>query len=76
MAVSQSRGRPMVMSSDSKFPNRRAYVVKLRSDATPDALRGRVENLLTCEQHEFTSAHELIELIRADLASGSTPDRR
>ena len=66
----------MVMNSDSKYPNRRAYVVKLRSDATPDTLRGRVENLLLCEQHEFASALELIELIRADLASGSTPDRR
>lgn len=64
------------MNSDSKYPNRRAYVVKLRSDATPDALRGRVENLLLCEQHEFESALELVELIRADLASGPTPDRR
>ena len=66
----------MVMNSDSKFPNRRAYVVKLRSDATPDALCGRVENLLLCEQHEFASAIELVELIKADLASGSTPGGR
>lgn len=64
------------MSSDSKFPNRRAYVVKVRSDATPDAMCGRVENLLTCEQHEFASSLELVELIRDDLASGSTPDGR
>lgn len=63
-------------SSDSKFPNRRAYVVKLRSDATPDALRGRVENLLTCVQHDFTSSLELVELIKTDLASGSTPEDR
>ena len=62
------------MNSDSKYPNRRAYVVKLRSNATPDALCGRVENLLVCEQHEFASGLELIELIQADLASGSTPD--
>lgn len=64
----------MVMNSDSKFPNRRAYVVKIRSDATPDALRGRVENLLTCEQREFNSALELIELIETDLTSGLTPE--
>ena len=64
------------MSSDSKYPNRRAYVVKLRSDATPDALRGRVENLLLCEQHEFASALQLIELIKADLASAPTPEGR
>jgi hypothetical protein len=64
------------MNADSKFPNRRAYVVKLRSDATPDTLCGRVENLLVCEQHEFASAIELVELIKADLASNSTPDGR
>ncbi|UHQ19396.1 hypothetical protein LVB87_14590 [Lysobacter sp. KIS68-7] len=64
------------MSSDSKFPNRRAYVVKVRNDATPDAMCGRVENLLTCEQYDFTSSLELVELIRADLATDSTPDGR
>ena len=67
----------MVLNTDSKYPNRRAYVVKLRSDATPGTLRGRVENLLTCEQHEFASALELVELIEADLqASGPTPAAR
>ena len=65
----------MVMNSDSKFPNRRAYVVKLRSDATPDVLRGRVENLLLCEQHEFGSALELVELIKADLQTADSPRR-
>lgn len=64
------------MSSDSKFPNRRAYVVKLRSDAMPNALCGRVENLLTCEQYEFASSLELVELIEADLTSSTTPDGR
>ena len=67
----------MVLNTDSKYPNRRAYVVKLRSDAMPGTLRGRVENLLTCEQHEFTSALELVELIEADLqASGPAPGVR
>ena len=67
----------MALNPDSKYPNRRAYVVKLRSDATPGALRGRIENLLTCEQHEFASALELVELIEADLqASGPTPGAR
>lgn len=64
----------MVLSTDSKYPNRRAYVVKVRSDSTPGTLRGRVENLLACEQHEFASALELVELIEADLqASGPMP---
>jgi len=66
----------MSLNADSKYPNRRAYVVKLRSDAMPDALRGRVENLLTCEQRDFESAPELLELIAADLAIGSTPTER
>lgn len=57
----------MALNPDSKYPNRRAYVVKLRSDAEPGALRGRVENLLTCEQHEFASALELVDRIEADL---------
>lgn len=66
----------MVLNPESKYPNRRAYVVKLRSDATSIVLRGRVENLLTCEQHEFASALELIELIKADLESTPIPAGR
>ena len=67
----------MVMKTDPKYPNRRAYVVKIRSDATPGTLRGRVENLLSCEQREFASALELIELIEADLhVSSPTPAGR
>ena len=65
----------MSLNADSKYPNRRAYVVKVRSDATPDALHGRIENLLTCEQHEFASSVELIGLIADDLGSKSAPDQ-
>jgi hypothetical protein len=57
----------MSLNSKSKYPSRRAYVVKLRSDATPGALQGRLENLLTCEQREFESAAELVEQIETDL---------
>ena len=35
----------MVLNPESKYPNRRAYVLKLRSDATPEAFAGRLENL-------------------------------
>lgn len=59
----------MVLNPESKYPNRRAYVVKLRGDATPGALAGRLENLVTGRQHEFASADELLASIASDLAS-------
>jgi hypothetical protein len=62
----------MSMNAESKYPNRRAYVVKVQSDAAPGALHGRVENLLNCQQHEFASGRELVELIETDL-QGSDP---
>ena len=57
----------MALNAESKYPTRRAYVVKVRSDAKPDALAGRLENLVTGRQHEFASARELIESIARDL---------
>jgi hypothetical protein len=62
----------MPLKADPKYPTRRTYVIKVRSDATPDALCGRLENLVTCQQSEFASAKELFELIVRDIASGST----
>ena len=59
----------MVLNTESKYPNRRAYVLKLRADATPGALAGRLENLVTGRQHEFASAEELLASIASDLAS-------
>ena len=48
--------------------------VKVRNDATPDALCGRLENLVTCKQSDFTSARELFELIARDIEScGAEP---
>jgi hypothetical protein len=64
----------MVLSTDSKYPSRRTYVVKLRSDATPDALVGRLENLVTGRQGEFTSAHELLRLIVGDVVVSASAD--
>ncbi|MDP9200214.1 MAG: hypothetical protein M3O07_13500 [Pseudomonadota bacterium] len=64
----------MVLNTDPKYPNRRTYVVKLRSDATPDALAGRLENLVTGRQGEFTSAHELLRLIVGDVGQPQSLD--
>lgn len=64
----------MTLRADPKYPTRRTYVVKMRSDATPAALCGRVENLVTCKQCEFTSAGELLEWIAHDIeSSGAEP---
>lgn len=59
----------MVMNPESKYPYRRAYVLNLRGDATPWALAGRIENMVTGRQHEFASAQELLVSIASDLAS-------
>lgn len=61
----------MVLNPESKYPYRRAYVVNLRGDARPEALAGRIENMVTGRQHEFASAQELLESIGCDLASAA-----
>ena len=65
----------MSLKCEPKYRSRRAYVLKVRSDATPDALAGRLENLVTGRQAEFESGHELLDSIASDLeASGGRPD--
>jgi len=59
----------MPFQPESKYPNRRSYVLKVRSDAKPDALAGRLENLVTGEQREFACGDELLESIARDLRS-------
>ena len=61
----------MVLNPETKYPYRRAYVVNLRGDATPETLAGRLENMVTGRQHEIASAHELMASIASDLASAS-----
>jgi len=58
----------MPLRVDPTYPSRRTYVVKILGDVTADALRGRVENLVTCKQGDFTSVRELIEWIARDIA--------
>ena len=41
--------------------------MKFRGDATPHALAGRVENLVTGRQLDFTSGGELLDSIARDL---------
>ena len=63
----------MVLNPESKYPNRRAYVLKLRRDATPDTLAGRIENLVTGHQLEFTSAHALVDCLVRELEAACGP---
>jgi len=59
----------MPLSRESKYPSRRTYVVKVRSDAKADAIAGRLENVVTGRSHEFASAAELLDSIARDLES-------
>jgi hypothetical protein len=59
----------MTLNAQSKYPSRRTYVLKVRGDAQPDALAGRLENLVTGRQHEFASGRELLDAIAAELAA-------
>ena len=59
----------MSLNPESKYPTRRAYVVKLRADAGPDALSGRLENFVTGQQRDFASGQQLLESIASDLLS-------
>ena len=57
----------MALNSEPKYPSRRMYVLKVRSDANPDALAGLIENLATGQQQEFASGNDLIESIARDI---------
>ena len=57
----------MTLNPESKYPNRRAYVLKLRGDATAEALAGRLENLVTGRQREFASGDELLQSLAGAL---------
>ena len=57
----------MPLQTDTKFPSRLAWVLKLRGDATREALAGRLENLVTGRRLEFGSGPELIEAIVRDV---------
>jgi hypothetical protein len=62
----------MALKSESTYPTRRTYVLKLRNDASADALAGRLENLVTGGQREFASGHELLASIASDLGMSAT----
>ena len=62
----------MALKSESTYPSRRTFVLKLRSDASCATITGRLENLVTGWQREFASSHELLELVANEL--GDPPE--
>lgn len=57
----------MTLKPDSKYPSRRTYVLKIRGDAKPHALAGRIENLVTGQQSDFASGEDFLDCIAHDL---------
>ncbi|WP_111809449.1 hypothetical protein [Aeromonas allosaccharophila] len=59
----------MILKSDPKYPIHNMYVIKLERDAAPGSFCGRLENLVSGRQREFTSPDELCHLLSGDLES-------
>lgn len=59
----------MSLSQEAKYPSRRTYVLRLRSDAAPSALAGRLENIVTGRQHAFETTRELLDWIASELST-------
>ena len=61
----------MSRPDETRYPSRLSYVLKLRADANPDALVGRLENLVTGQRIAFASARELLDAIAQELRTGA-----
>lgn len=62
----------MPLRPEPKFPNRLSYVLKLRGDATPDALVGRLVNLVTDQRLDFGSGRQLLDALARELDANSS----
>src|ERR1700687_2928930 len=71
-----SRHCAMSLKHEPKYPSRRAYVLKLRSDATPATLGGRLENLVTGRLRQLKSwSHRLRATSRGGTLQGRSTQR-
>jgi len=61
----------MSRPDESKYPSRLSYVLKLRAEATADALVGRLENLVTGQRLEFGSGRALLDAIAREIDARS-----
>lgn len=63
----------MTLSPDTNFPSRRTYVIRVRGDARPYSLSGRLESLVTGKHSDFASGHELLSAIVKDIEAEAKP---
>ena len=61
----------MSLKPEANYPSRRAYVLKMRGDAKPGELAGRLENFVSGAQCEFATSRELLESIARDLEASA-----
>ena len=61
----------MSLKHEPKYQSRRAYVLKVRSDATSATLAGCLENMVTGIRREFASGEELVESIACDIQASA-----
>lgn len=65
----------MTLNPVPSFPSQRCYMVRLHADATPDALKGRLEHVNSGDDFKFNDAQELLELLKQHIArQASEPD--
>ena len=64
----------MSLKHEPKYPSRRAYVLKLRSDGAPGTFAGRLENMVTGIRREFASGEEMVASIASDILDGSSAE--
>ena len=63
------------LNSDPRYPNRRAFVLKMHADANPAVLAGRLENLVTGRRLEFRSSRELLDSLASELEQPQAGDQ-
>ena len=61
---------------ETRYPNRLSYVLKLRVDATVDALAGRLENVVTGRRVEFASSRALLDALAREIEAATRKDRQ
>lgn len=63
----------MTLDPETNYPSNRSYVLKLHRSAAPErGIAGRLENMASGRQCDFSSGEELLACLAQDLAPGET----